>query len=173
MILGRQPQGRATTAGTSPQTVGRGRRLGGVRWLLAAFLFVPVIVATAGCGGSSSSGPGTVSINRNASVTGRIVDQYSSNAPVAGAHVTFGAYSTTTSTDGTFVIAVGSRQPATQLYVTGPDSASYYNTGYVNGQPFDLRNTGVTVPSLEAEQTYSTGDITILSASGPPPPPIF
>src|SRR5256885_372097 len=129
MIFGRQPQGH-TAAFPSILEKSVRRRMRGVWWLFATLLVIaPLAILGTGCGSSSSSGPGQGSTNRNARVSGRLVDEYNSNAPVAGATVHVGGLSALSGTDGTFSIAVASGQGTVNLTVDSPAAVAYYNTG--------------------------------------------
>ncbi|MDX1935206.1 MAG: hypothetical protein SFU56_21625 [Capsulimonadales bacterium] len=170
MMFGRQPQGDAPVLSPMAAKSARGL-LRGVRWLLATLLvFIPVLMS-AGCGGSSSSGPGQPSGNQAARVVGRLVDFYSDSAPVVGATVTLQGRSVITGADGTFTLSVAAGQGTTNLTIQPPTSINFYGTGVVGGQPFDLRSEGVSVPTLTVDQNYSVGDILMYSEAGPPPPP--
>ncbi len=172
MIFGRQPMGEAVSQRRtlSPFLFGR---TGGTLWLFAMlFIAVPFAASSAGCGGSSSSSPGPTQQTRDAKVTGQVVDQYNNNSPVVGATVRLVGISTLTAQDGTFVIAIPSGT-AGKLTVQSPSTVRYYSTGYANGQAVNLRDEGVPIPALTASQSYPVGIISILSETGPPPPPLF
>jgi hypothetical protein len=172
MIFGRQPQGHAATFSSFSGKSVHGR-MRGLWWLFATLLFLVPLTLTAGCGGSSSSSPGSSGGARNATITGRLLDVYNNNAPVVGATITYNGVSAFSGADGTFSLQVASGVSGANLYVISPSTVAYWNTGQVSGQPVDLRNTGVTIPALTSNQVYSVGDISLYSQSGPPPPPIF
>src|SRR5689334_8047418 len=95
----------------------------GVRGLVA-FLFAFTLVLAAGCGGGSSGSGGSNNGGggtKSATVTGRVVDQYNSNRPLAGAAVTVGSLgSGTTGADGVFSIPVVPNGGQQNLTVNGP-----------------------------------------------------
>jgi hypothetical protein len=142
-----------------------------------AFLFAFTLVLAAGCGGGSSGSGGSNNGGggtKSATVTGRVVDQYNSNRPLAGAAVTVGSLgSGTTGADGVFSIPVVPNGGQQNLTVNGPTGVSIYDYASVGGTVYRVRSVGVPVPSLTANQTYQVGDIIIASQSGPPPPPTF
>jgi len=169
MIFGRRSPGRTVTSCANGP---------GVRGLVAV-LFVASLSLLAGCGGGSSDDgggnngggggggtPGTVS--------GRVIDQYNNNQPVAGAVVNVGSIASgTTGADGTFFISVKANAGQQNLTITGPSGTSLYDYASVSGTVYRVRSVGIPVPSLSANQTVSLGDIIVLSQSGPPPPPTF
>ncbi len=146
-------------------------------WGLTVALFALLL---AGCGGGSSSGNrnGGGSNSTNPTITGRVVDQYSSFAPVAGVTVRVrnasGAVvaTTTTSSTGNFSVQINPTTNTSTVSFTAPSGVSLYSTGYINSQGFNI-NTGTTIPALAATQTYGMGDVVVLSETGGPPPPPF
>lgn len=157
------------------QPINRGR-YGLSFWGLAVALFALLL---AGCGGGSSSGKNNNGGNPGGTdpfITGRVVEQYSGNAPVPGVTVTVRNSSgsvvgtTVTNATGSFSIQVKPTSNTSRVSFTAPSGTSFYSTGYINSQMFDI-NTGRTIDPLSANQTLQLGDVVVLSDSGPPPPP--
>jgi hypothetical protein len=142
-----------------------------------AFLFVFALALLAGCGGGSSSGEsnnGGGGGTKSATFTGRVLDQYNSNQPLAGATVTVGSLGTgTTGVDGVFSIPVVPNGGQQNLTVTGPAGVAIYDYANVGGTIYRVRSVGIPVPSLTTNQTFQVGDIVVASQTGPPPPPTF
>lgn len=157
------------------QPMNRGR-YGLSLWGLAVALFALLL---AGCGGGSSgdNNGGGPSLT-DPTITGRVVDQYSNFAPVAGVTVTVrnsgGSVVATTVTNaaGNFSVQIRPTNNTSTVSFTAPSGVALYSTGYVNSQGFNINN-GTSVPALAATQTYAMGDIVVLSEAGGPPPPPF
>jgi hypothetical protein len=169
MAFGRQlPEAQPTNRG----------RYGLSLWGLAVALFALLL---AGCGGGSSSGNNNNGGGPNPTdptITGRVVDQYSNFAPVAGVGVTVrnagGTVigTTVTNATGNFSIQIRPTTSASTVSFSPPSGLSFYSQGYVNSTAFIL-SSGTSVPALAATQTFPLGDVVVLSETGGPPPPPF
>jgi hypothetical protein len=167
MIFGRRSLGRTVTSVTSVAEIP------GVRGLLAVLL-VMSLALLAGCGGGGGGGGGNNGGGNPGTVTGRVIDQNNNNQPVAGATINIGSIASgTTATDGTFSISVKTNAGQQNLTITGPSGVTFFDYANVGGTVYRVRSTGIPVPSLSANQTFSLGDIVVLSDAGPPPPPTF
>jgi hypothetical protein len=144
----------------------------GFRGLAAAF-FLLILAVIAGCGGGSSNSLSNTGGGNNtrATVTGRVVDQYSSRQPITGAIVTLGSTQTTTDNAGNFTISVTNTASAGSLRVTGPGGSGLYDLAVIGGTQYNIRSTGFPVPALANNQNLALGDVLVYSESGPPPPP--
>jgi hypothetical protein len=140
--------------------------------LVTAFLLL--VLTTAGCGGGSSSSPNNGGNNnqQNATVSGRVVDRYSSNQPLAGAIVTVGSQQAVTDSTGSFSVSVPTGT-STILKIDGPTSNAIYDEGVIGGTRYAIRTLGYPVPALTSAQNLGLGDIGVYSQSGPPRPPVF
>jgi len=140
--------------------------------LVTAFLLL--VLATAGCGGSSSdnNNNGGGGGGNNATVSGRVVDRYSNNQPLAGAIVTVGSQQAVADSTGSFSVTVPAGTAAT-LKVEGPTTNAIYDEGVIGGTRYAIRSLGYPVPALSSAQNLGLGDIGVYSQSGPPRPPVF
>lgn len=158
------------------QPTNRGR-YGLSLWGLAVALFALLLAGCGGGGSKNNNGGGGPSAT-DPFITGRVVDQYSSFAPIAGVTVTVrntgGSVIGTavTGSTGSFSIQIRPTTGTSTVTFTPPAGSSFYSTGYVNSTGFNI-STGTSVPALTATQTYAMGDVVLLSESGGPPPPPF
>jgi len=143
---------------------------------LTAGLLVSVATLS-GCGGSSSKSGGSSS-NTPATVSGRFIDNNTSDN-ISGVVVKFGTLTATTGASGQFSFSVPANSAATTLTATFPvDSrglSQYYSVAYIGGQQYNIVNGGYQVVASQLTSGASTniGDIRVFNTNDPPPPPTF
>lgn len=133
-------------------------------WALAALV---VLLAGCGGGGGDDGGGGGGGGTGTATVTGRVVDAIS-GLGVAGATITYGGATATSSATGTFSLTVNAPAAIQRLTATAPN---YRNLGQYNGATVRLATEGISVQALTVDQTVNIGTIQLYSTDSPPPPP--
>ena len=135
---------------------------------LSALLVVPLV----GCGGGGGGDTTTPTPDPAGRVvfTGKVIDSNNGDTAVAGALVSLNGVSTSTLNDGSFRLETAAVTATAYAKVVGPKN-NYYNTGYVNGSPYNVANPGFPVPATAGGQARDLGVIKIANQDGPPPPP--
>jgi|GEM_PF-4851715 len=142
-------------------------------WLVVVMLFALL----AGCGGGSSDPVDTGPNPTDPTISGTITDSNANNAPLVGATVTIRrgdgtvAGTAVTNGSGNFSLQISPTTSPVRAQVTAPANVQIFFSAFGNSVPFDIR-TGVEIPALAAQQTFTLLIQVFSQEGGPPPPPL-